>query len=154
MFLDNLADIKSDFIPSGFLGKGKVGRVFLLRSLLQGCTLGMGIILFYFMSWGLDAPVMRPAFLFMFDIGLVLCGFTGLSGKRTFFEVFRERKSFFSLFISGVVVLLTLMLMYIPYLNGAFGMDMLNILVMLIALLLTLLFNGWPEAAKLIRRKQ
>ena len=58
------------------------------------------------------------------------------------------------MFISGVVALATLMLVYIPFLNTAFGMTWLNVLVLLIALLLTVVFNGWPEIAKLIRRRQ
>ena len=111
-------------------------------------------MLFYFMSLGLDDSVKRAAFLLMFNVGLLLCGISGISVKRTFVEAAKERKSFFSLFISGVVVLATLMLIYIPYLNSAFGMTMLNIFVMLIALLVTVLANGWPEIVKLIRRKQ
>ena len=154
MFLDNIADIKQDFIPSSFLARGKVSKVFLLRSLIQGGTLGLGAVLFYFMSLGLDDSVKRAAFLLMFNVGLLLCGISGISVKRTFVEAAKERKSFFSLFISGVVVLATLMLIYIPYLNSAFGMTMLNIFVMLIALLVTVLANGWPEIVKLIRRKQ
>lgn len=154
MFLDNIADIKQNFIPSGFLAGGKVSRVFMLRSLIQGGTLGLGTVLFYFMSLGLDDSVKRAAFFFMFNIGLLLCGISGISVKLTYFEAAKERKSFFSLFISGVVVLLTLMLIYIPYLNSAFGMTMLNVFVMLIALMVTVVANGWPEIVKLIRRRQ
>ena len=154
MFLDNIADIKQDFIPSSFLARGKVGKVFLLRSLIQGGTLGLGAVLFYLMSMGLDDSVKCAAFFLMFNVGLLLCGISGISVKRTYFEAARERKSFFSLFISGIVVLVTLMLVYIPYLNSAFGMTMLNIFVMLIALLVTVVANGWPEIVKLIRRKQ
>ena len=49
---------------------------------------------------------------------------------------------------AGLLFLISLILIYVPFLNSSFGFGAPNVLVMLIALLVTLLFTFWPEAAK------
>ena len=48
----------------------------------------------------------------------------------------------------GLLLLLALILIFMPFLNGAFGFGMPNVLVLLIAIIITVLFTYWPEIAK------
>ena len=45
-------------------------------------------------------------------------------------------------------MLLALILIFVPFLNSAFGFGMPNVLVLLIAVIITALFTFWPEIAK------
>lgn len=154
-FLDNTSELKSEFVSSGFIGRGKINRAFFPKALICGATLAAGMILFRLMSAGLPAAAARSLILFMFATGLSVQSMTQLSEKRSLIEVFREKKSgFFGLFLSGIIFLAALVLIYIPFINTAFGLGSVNLLVLLIALLVTLLFNGWFEIVKYLRKNR
>lgn len=148
MFLGNTADLKSDFTSSNFTGRGVVSRSFLLRVLIFGGTMALAITLFYLFTLDLKADIHRSILLMMISLGLVLTGFTLVSRKRTFFEVVGEKKGFSGMLQAGVLFLTSLIVIYVPYLNTAFGFGAPNVLVLLISLIVTAIFTAWPEVAK------
>lgn len=148
MFLGNTADLKSDFTSSNFTGRGVVSRSFLLRVLIFGGSMALSITLFYLFTLDLKPEIHRSILLMMVSLGLVLTGFTLVSRKRTFLEVVGEKKGFSGMLQAGVLFLTSLIVIYVPYLNTAFGFGAPNVVVLLIALIVTAIFTAWPEVAK------
>lgn len=148
MFLGNTADLKSDFTSSNFTGRGVASKGFFLRVLILGGTMALAITLFYLFTLDLKAEIHRSILLMMVSLGLVLTGFTLVSRKRTFLEVVGEKKGFSGMLQAGVLFLTSLVVIYVPYLNAAFGFGAPNVLVLLISLIVTAIFTVWPEVAK------
>lgn len=148
MFLGNTADLKSDFAPSNFTGRGVVSKSFSIRVLTFGGTMALAITLFYLFTLDFRPEIHRSILLMMVTLGLVLTGFTLVSRKRTFLEVIGEKKGFSGMLQAGILFLTSLVLIYVPYLNTAFGFAAPNVLVLLISLVVTAIFTAWPEVAK------
>lgn len=148
MFLGNTADLKSDFAPSNFTGRGVVSKSFSIRVLTFGGTMALAITLFYLFTLDFRPEIHRSILLMMVTLGLVLTGFTLVSRKRTFLEVIGEKKGFTGMLQAGILFLTSLVLIYVPYLNTAFGFAAPNVLVLLISLVVTAIFTAWPEVAK------
>lgn len=148
MFLGNTSDLKSDFTSSNFTGRGVVSRSFYLRVLILGGSLALAITLFYLFTLDFKAEIHRSILLMMVSLGLVLMGFTLVSRKKTFLEVMGEKKGFSGMLHAGVIFLTSLIVVYVPYLNAAFGFEAPNVLVLLISMIVTAIFTVWPEVAK------
>lgn len=148
MFLGNTADLKSDFAPSNFTGRGVVSKSFSIRVLTFGGAMALAITLFYLFTLDFRPEIHRSILLMMVTLGLVLTGFTLVSRKRTFLEVIGEKKGFSGMLQAGILFLTSLVLIYVPYLNTAFGFAAPNVLVLLISLVVTAIFTAWPEVAK------
>ena len=148
MLLGNTSDMKSDFISSGFVGRGVINSSFLPKTLIMGGSLAIAVILFYLFTLSLEIDVKRSILIMMMTAGVILEGFTLASQRRTFFAAVKEKHGFSGMLQVGLLLLLGLMLIYVPFLNTAFGFAAPNVLVLIIALLITALFTYWPEIAK------
>lgn len=148
MFMGNTFDIKADFTASGFIGKGVVNSTFYPKALILGATLAMAMVLFYLFTLNLEVEVHRSIFLMMMTTGIMLEGFTLSSRKNTFFVSVREKHGFSGTVQAGVIFLCSLVIIYVPYLNSAFGFAAPNVAVLLISLLVTLIFTFWAEFVK------
>lgn len=148
MFMGNTADLKSDFTSSNFTGRGIVNTGFYLRVLIMGGTMSLAITLFYLFTLDFEAEIHRSILLMMITLGLVVTGFSLTSKKRTFLDVIKEKKGFSGMLQAGILFLTSLILIYIPYLNSAFGFGAPNVLVLLISLIVTAVFTAWPEVVK------
>ncbi|MDE6725491.1 MAG: cation transporting ATPase C-terminal domain-containing protein, partial [Ruminiclostridium sp.] len=148
MFMGNNADLKSDFISSAFIGKGVINSSFFPKILILGGMLAVAQTLFYLFTLSFEPSIHRAFLVFMTAAGLTFIGFSLISRKRSFFTCVKEQKGFSGTLQSGILLLVSLVLIYIPYLNSAFGFSAPNVLVLLISLLVTALFTLWPEAAK------
>lgn len=148
MFMGNTFDIKADFTPSGFIGKGVVNNTFFPKALILGGTLAMAMILFYLFTINLEVEAHRSIFLMMATTGVVLEGFTLASRKKTFISSVKEKHGFSGTFQAGLVFLCSLVIIYVPYLNTAFGFSAPNVLVLFISLIVTLVFTFWAEFVK------
>ena len=148
MFMGNTFDIKADFAPSGFIGKGIVNSTFYPKAMILGSTLAMAMIIFYLFTLNLEVEVHRSIFLMMASVGVMLEGFTLSSRKNTFFASVKEKHGFSGSFQAGIIFLSVLVIIYVPYLNTAFGFGAPNVLVLFIALIVTLLFTFWAEFIK------
>lgn len=148
MFMGNTFDIKADFTSSSFIGKGVVNSTFYPKAMILGATLAAVMILFYLFTLNLEVEVHRSIFLMMSSVGVMLEGFTLSSRKNTFFASVKEKHGFSGAFQAGLIFLCSLVIIYVPYLNTAFGFAAPNVLVLLIALVLTFLFTFWAEFVK------
>lgn len=148
MFMGNTFDIKSDFTPSGFIGRGVVNNTFFPKALILGGTLAMAMILFYLFTINLEVEAHRSIFLMMMTTGVVLEGFTLASRKNTFMASAKEKHGFSGAFQAGLVFLCSLVIIYVPFLNTAFGFSAPNVLVLFISLIVTLIFTFWSEFVK------
>ena len=148
MFIGNTADSKSDFISSGFIATGVVNNLFYPKVIILGTTLAMAVTLFHLFTIDLEVELQRSLLFMMMTVGVVLEGMTLVSRKRSFITTVKEKHGFSGAMQAGLLFLISLILIYVPFLNSSFGFGAPNVLVMLIALLVTLLFTFWPEAAK------
>ncbi len=148
IFMGNTADLKSDFISSAFIGKGVINSSFFPKILILGGMLAVAQTLFYLFTLSFEPSIHRAFLVFMTAAGLTFIGFSLISRKRSFFACVKEQKGFSGTLQSGILLLVSLVMIYIPYLNSAFGFTAPNVLVLLISLLVTALFTLWPEAAK------
>lgn len=148
MFLGNTADLKSDFISSGFIGRGVINTNFFFKVLILGGTMALSVTLFYLFTLDFEPEIHRSLLLMMTTFGTILTGFTLTSRKKTFIACVKEKKGFSGTLQTGILFLISLVLIYTPYLNTAFGFGAPNVFVLLIAMLITVLFTFWPEVAK------
>ena len=148
IFIGNSADLKSDFISSTFISKGVINGSFFLKILILGGMLAVAETLFYLLTLSFEPTLHRSVFFFMTAVGLIFIGFSLVSRKRSFFACAREKKGFSGTLQTGILLLSALVMIYVPYLNSAFGFAAPNILVLLIALAVTAVFTLWPESAK------
>ena len=148
MLMGNTSDMKSDFISSGFVGRGVINSSFLPKTLIMGGSLAIAVILFYLFTLELEPELKRSILLMMMTVGVILEGFTLASQRRTFFSAVKEKHGFSGMLQAGILLLLSLVLIFVPFLNSAFGFGTPNVLVLLIALIITALFTFWPEIAK------
>ena len=148
MFMGNTFDIKADFTASGFIGKGVVNSTFYPKALILGATLAMAMVLFYLFTLNLETEVHRSLFIMMMTKGIMLEVFTLYSRKNTFFASVKEKHGFSGAFQAGIIFLCSLVIIYVPYLNSAFGFAAPNVVVLFIALIITLIFTFWAEFVK------
>lgn len=154
LFLDNAADAKSEFKPSGLIGKGKVDRSFFPDTLIRAASLFIGILLVFALSMGLDASVRRSLVFFMFSLGLTLQTLSLMSKTKTLPRMIKEKRSGFAFLGAGLITLLTLLLTFVPFVNTAFSLSTPDLSVALIALIITVVSNGWFEVSKYIKNKK
>ena len=148
MFMGNTSDLKSDFISSGFVGKGVMNSSFLPKTLIMGGSLALAVILFYLFTLDFEAEMHRSLLLMMMTVGVILEGFTLTSQRSTFFAAVKEKHGFSGALQVGLLLLMSLLLVFVPFINSVFGFGMPNVLVLLIALVITALFTFWPEIGK------
>ncbi len=145
----NTGDLRSDFISSGYIRKGIMNKGFFLRSFIMGGTLAIAITLFYLFTLELDPAVQRAVLLMMMTVGTVLQGFTLTSRRRTFVSVMKDKNSSFAgMLQAGIMFLVSLVLIYVPFLNRLFSFEPPDLLLLLIALVITFLFTFWREVQK------
>ena len=148
MLMNNTSDLKSDFISSGFVGRGVMNSSFMPKALIMGGSLALAVILFYLFTLELEAEIHRSILLMMMTVGVILEGFTLVSQRRLFLSTIKEKHGFSGMLQVGLLILLSLILIFVPFINSAFGFGMPNVLVLVIAIIITALFTFWPEIAK------
>lgn len=156
MFLDNSSDLKADIKASNFIGTGKIRKGFFVRPLVQAFGLCAAEIVFYLISSGYginsDETVAQLTgqsasnFLLIFVFGIIISGWINLS-ERSVIDALRAGQSFAGL-LSGAVVLFALLLVFVPFVNTAVGLDSVNVLMPVIALVITLVSQIPSEIMK------
>ncbi len=160
MFLENNLDSKTEEKASGFLSTGKMRGRFFLRPLAQALGLSAAEAIFYLISSGYGvnsadtvaelAPQCASNFLFIFLFGLLIAGWINLS-ERSAVEAVRSGQSFAAI-VSGISVLAALLLVYIPFVNTAVGLEAVSPFMPVIALVLTLVSQIPSELTKNSKR--
>lgn len=156
MFIDNSSDLKADIKASHFIGTGKIRKNFFVRPLIQSFGLCAAEIVFYLISSGYGVNSTETVaqltdqsasnFLLIFVFGLIISGWINLS-EKSIGEAIRAGQSFAGM-ISGAAVLFSLLLVFIPVVNTAIGLDSVNILMPVLALVITLVSQIPSEIMK------
>ncbi len=156
MFLDNSSDLKADTKASHFIGTGKFRKSFFIRPIVQAFGLCAAEIVFYLISSGYGVNSEETVaqltdqsasnFLLIFVFGLIISGWINLS-EKSITEAFRAGQSFAAI-LSGAAVLFALVLVYVPFVNTGVGLDSVNVLMPLLALVITLVSQIPSEIMK------
>lgn len=156
MFMDNSADIKTGLSPSGYIGKGKISKRFFLVPVIQGLGLAISEILFYIISsgYGTDsAAALTPSstsnFLFIFVFGLLLSAWINITDKHIF-SSFKGQAT--AGIISAVLILSAVAIIFIPFLNTALGLGSVDIVMLILAVVITIVFQIPAELMKIKKR--
>ncbi len=160
MFLDNSSDLRADISSSRFIGKGKIRKTFFIRPLVQAFGLILAEIVFYLISSGYGVnseetvlqltPQSASNFLLIFVFGIIIAGWVNLS-EKSIGDAFRAGQSFAGM-ISGLTVLFALLLVFVPVVNTALGLETVNVMMPVLALVITLVSQLPSEIAKHTRK--
>ncbi len=160
MFLENNTDYKNEELSSVFLGSGKLRKRFFLRPLVQAFGIAAAEVIFYLISSGYGvnsegtiaglAQKCAANFIFILVFGLLIAGWINLS-EHGAIEALRSGQSFAGI-ISGVAVLTALLLVYIPYVNNAVGLEAVDVFMPVIALVITFVSQIPSELTKSLKR--
>lgn len=156
MFIDNSADMKTGLSPSRYIGKGKISKRFFLVPVLQGLGLAVSETLFYIISSGYgteSAAALTPSstsnFLFIFVFGLILSAWINLTDK-SLFSSFKGQGT--AALISVVLILSTIAVIFIPFLNTALGLASVDLMMFILGIVITIVFQLPAELMKIKKR--
>ena len=160
MFLDNSSDLRADISSSRFIGKGKIRKSFFIRPFIQALGLILAEIVFYLISSGYGVnseetvlqltPQSASNFLLIFVFGIIIAGWVNLS-EKSIADAFRAGQSFAGL-ISGLTVLFALILVFVPVVNTVLGLETVNVMMPVLALIITIVSQLPSEIAKHTRK--
>ncbi|MCL2754515.1 MAG: cation transporting ATPase C-terminal domain-containing protein [Oscillospiraceae bacterium] len=174
-FIDNATDFAGSGVfgagllrmrPSAFIGRGEVNRDFFIGAILQGLSLFVALVII-FLSYGhslglFDTELrdlaydnlgnMRSAFLAVFTAAGITIAWTGLSANRRFYKsvTLKDDNAKFPvpIVMTAAVLVFMLMMIYLPFVNAAFGTAVLNPLMLILCLLTGTASQIWFEFVK------
>lgn len=160
MFIENTADMKAGMEPSRYIGKGLLRKTYFIRPILQGLGLAAAEIMFYLISSGYgtaDAETIAKLtaqsssnFFIIFVFGLVISSWISLS-EKSIFTALRSGQAFAGA-VSGILIALALVLVFVPFVNTALGLASVDIMMLIIAFIVTLVLQLPAELIKLSRK--
>lgn len=160
MFLDNSSDLRADISSSRFIGRNRIRKTFFIRPFVQALGLILAETVFYLISSGYGVnsaetvlqltPQSASNFLLIFVFGIIIAGWVNLS-EKSIGDAFIAGQSFAGL-ISGITVLFALVLVFVPVVNSLFGFETVNVMMPLLALVITLVSQLPSEIAKHTRK--
>lgn len=151
MFVRNNSDIKEKLTASGFIGRGVMNKHFFIRAALQGTAIALFSLVVYLISPDVDAQN-RSSFLILFVSGLISCAWENITGDRPLHTIFKT-KNRFGLIMTLSLLLFTLMLIYIPYVNGVFGLAAVQPFIAVICVIMGVFSQLFVELYKRIIKK-
>ncbi len=155
MFFDNTYDIKNLTEPSVFIGSGHLRKSFFVRPLLQALGLGAAEIIYYLISSGstgeVSVELSRSGFLLVFIFGMLLVSLSNL-GHSSIIDTLKSHQTFAWL-TAGTVLAVSLIIVFVPVLNGVLGFAAPDILTLLIALAITALLQAPAELIRMTMNK-
>lgn len=156
MFIENNSDIRGEQRPSGFHGTGKITKRYFIRPFIQALGLCASEIVFYLISSGFGVNSKETVvnlsaqsasnFLLVFIFGLIISGWINLSEKSVLDAI--KSKQTYAAIISGASILAAIVLVFVPYVNTAVGLDSVNPMMAVIALVITLVLQIPAEVIK------
>lgn len=144
MYISNTGDMKGNLPPSAFIRKGKIAKSFILKAIIQGVSLFVAAGILFF---GVGQGESKVSFFITFISGLVTMGWVNLAGSKSLLKTFSKKQKA-ALFVTGILLCLMVLLIYVPYLNTAFTLYALNIRVFFISLIGGVLSQLWIEFVK------
>lgn len=150
LYLGNRSDIKSDHTSSGFIGRGAINGKFFVKAILQGVSLAMFTFLFYAISRNSSIGELRASYFAMFIFGMIAMCWTNFSDRKNIIKILHDKHGFGAL-ASGITLAVMLVLIYVPFVNTAFGFNGINPFVLLIALVMGIVSQCFFEVYKFIK---
>lgn len=137
------AELTSNMAPSGYIGRGRLDRQFLIEAVLSGAFIGAVSLLFSVICSGLMTGVQTLSALFvMLSVSFASLALGNVSARHSIFTVFRHgvvnRRSVIAVVVMAICCTVVT---YIPFINTALGFDMPHP-VALIAAVITGLIPG------------
>lgn len=151
LYINNSSGIRETLTPSGFIGKGIMNKKFFAAPLIQGALLGVMMIFFNLLAFdGDDAGMIGEASaeaMFMLIFGIMTAAWINMSPKSIFANIKANTQGAASV-ISGCVLLLTMLLIYVPFVNEALGFASINIGLLALTVVFCLISQLWAELSK------
>ena len=149
MFFENNADLRTMTEPSAFIGRGRLRKGFFVRPLLQAIGLGAAEIIYYLISSGYDGTdpatadalteLSRSGFFILFIFGLLFTCLANLS-DRGIIGIIKAGNTM-SWLVSGIMIAVSLALVFVPVVNTAFGLAAPEMLTLLVGVAMTVIFQ-------------
>lgn len=162
MFFNNRADTRGIMEASVLTGKGIFRKTSLIRPLAQAIGIAAAEVMFYLISSGFGnqsaetvakmSDSCRSNFLLIFVFGMLISGWINLS-DRNIFSAFISGQGFAWL-VTGITIASSIAAVFIPFVNTALGFGTVDIMMLIIAFAVTLVFQLPVELFKLTRRKE
>lgn len=156
MFINNTADMKTGLQASGYIGRGRLSKRFFLTPVIQGMGLTIAEVIFYIISSGYGTESVSSLtlqstsnFLLIFVFGLIISGWVNISDKNVFSSLKGQGTA---AAVSGIVLIATVAAIFIPFLNTALGLEGVDILMMVLALFITVIFQIPCELMKIKKK--
>ena len=160
MFIENTADLKVGMNPSVYIGQGVLRKRFFIRPLVQALGIAAAEVIFYLISSGYGVnsaetvsnltPQSSANFLLIFLFGLLISCWVNLS-EKSIFTAIKSGQSFAGT-VTGILVAAALILVFVPFLNTALGLASVDLMMVVIALVVTVVSQLPAELMKLSRK--
>lgn len=160
MFIENTADLKTEMSPSVYIGQGVLRKRFFIRPLVQALGIAAAEVIFYLISSGYGVnsaetvsnltPQSSANFLLIFVFGLLISCWVNLS-EKSIFTAIKSGQSFAGT-VTGILVAAALVLVFVPFLNTALGLASVDLMMVVIALVVTVVSQLPAELMKLSRK--
>ncbi len=131
-YIGNKRDMTGEMPPSSYVANRKINFSFLGSSLIIGLLCGaVSIAAYMFMYNGSNTEFARSCSLIAFGICYSLFGLFKLSANRPVKAIFTAEKT--TLISFGIIALLPIVLVYLPFINTAFSLCAIDLLAMFIS---------------------
>jgi Ca2+-transporting ATPase len=147
-FFGNRAGIKGEMYASGFVGRGALDKKFFIRAVAQGLCISLAVIIPRLLLENESPGVLQSCFLTAVIGGLIGTVLVNLSANIPMYRVIAERNNA-ALSVIGAALLLLILLVYLPFVNSAFGLSPLNPVLFVLMIILGFISQLWVEIPKI-----
>ena len=147
-FFGNRADIKGTMSPSGFVGRGALDKRFVIKAVTQGLCASLSVLIFQLILKEQSAGVLHSCFLASVTGALIGTVAVNLSSCILSYKLLKEKGNAARTVIAISLGLLTA-LVYIPFVNSAFGLSAMNPLIFIAVILTGIISQMWVEIPKI-----
>ncbi|MBE6889663.1 MAG: cation-transporting P-type ATPase [Ruminococcaceae bacterium] len=133
-YVGNKNDMNGEMPPSNYVAQRRINYFFILNALIIGLLCGaVSIASYMFMYNGANTDFARSCSLISFCVSFGLFGLMGISFKTPIKSIISARDK--TLWCYLAVMLVPLLLIYIPFINSAFGLTAIDGLAMFISII-------------------
>lgn len=134
VFIRNGSDLKKNMPPSEYVIQNKINYRFILQTALYGIIVGVGAIASYFFMYsGRTVEFARSCAFISFGISLALMTLHNFNTESILDSIKHIDKK--AAIILGGTVLMPILLVYIPFVNTAFGLEAVDFVALVISVL-------------------
>lgn len=133
-YCNNKNDMAGEMLPSDYVAKRKINFTYLINSLIIGILCGaVSVASYMFMYNGGNADFARSCSLITFSISFALFGLMTMSFEKPLKALVGTRGK--PLYVFLAMIMLPILMVYIPFINSAFGLTAIDALALFISIL-------------------